>query len=404
MEFGNRRLVVCGLTHKTSTLESRESLQIGAEDVPRANATFFALSGVIESAILSTCNRVEFYFVVRRGTDPFDTVAAFYRDFKGLNVSAQRGLFATRVDRAAADHLFRVAAGIDSMVLGENQILGQVKDAYSSACSVKSAGKVIHRLFHQSFRVGKQVRTETAIGKGACSVSTAVSEMLEPRMSAIRHPMVLFVGVNQMIRLAAKRIAALNGCRLVFVNRTVEKAKKLAAGFDGAGHGLDALAGLLVDADVVISCTSSETPIIDKSIMSGVMERRAAGRLFLVDMSIPRDIEVPKGWHPLVEVYDLDDIKHFVADRQRQRRLAVPDAEEIVDRRLDEFDYWYQHALLEPGYNGWDSALESLRKEELGPILDKLPEDLQGELDRATRRIVDRVVELTKKVKTRQSE
>jgi glutamyl-tRNA reductase len=404
VESSNWRLVVCGLTHKTSSLEQRESFQLGAEELPGASAVFSELSGVLESAILSTCNRVEFYFVASRRDDPFDVVSRFYRKFKGLDVASQRDLFDTKTGRDAADQLFRVAAGIDSMVIGESQILGQVKDAYSSACAVKSAGKVIHRLFHQAFRAGKRVRSETAIGKGACSVSSAVTEMLEDKLKAVGRPTVLFVGVNQMIRLAAKRLSRMNSCRFVFANRTLERARQLAAGFDAEGYGLDALTDLLTRADIVISCTSSDEPIIDQIIMTGVLDRRSSARLILVDMAIPRDIDVPKDWNPLVEVYDLEDIKRFVSDRQQQRQSAVPEAEEIICCRLDEFDYWYQHVLLEPVYNGRGNVLESLREEEIASILKKLPQELQKELNRATRRIVDRVVQVTKKADARQSE
>lgn len=352
MESDNWRLVICGLTHKSSSLEQRESLQLGTEELPGANAMFSGLSGVLESAILSTCNRIEFYFVTRRQIEPFDVVSRFYWKFKGLDVAPHRDLFDTKTGRDAADQLFRIAAGIDSMVIGESQILGQVKDAYSSACAAKSAGKVIHRLFHHSFRVGKRVRSETDIGKGACSVSSAVTEMLEDKLKAVGRPTVLFVGVSQMIRLAAKRLSRMSSCSFVFANRTLKKAQQLAAGFGAEGFGLDALTDLLTRADIVISCTSSDQPIIDQNTMTDVMDRRPTSRLLLVDMAIPRDIDVPKDWHPLVDVYDLEDVKRFVSDRQQQRQSAVPEAEEIIGRRLDEFDYWYQHVLLEPVYNG----------------------------------------------------
>jgi glutamyl-tRNA reductase len=398
------RLVVCGTSHKTSSLEEREPFQLGAEEVPRANAVFGGLPEVMESAILSTCNRVEFYFVTAREREPLDIVEGFYRDFKALDVPSARHLFQAKKGRHAADHLFRVSAGIDSMVVGENQILGQVKDAYSSACAVKSAGKVIHRLFHQAFRVGKRVRSETEVGKGACSVSSAALEMLAEVLDPLDTPTVLLVGVNQMTSLAAKRLRQGEGRQLLFANRTAEKAVEFASGFDADGFGLDQLPGLIAQADVVITCTSSPEPIITQPIMTDALKHRRDSRLVVVDMAIPRDVDIPKDWDPAIEVKDLEDIKRFVDQRQHQRELAIPQAEEIIERRLDEFDYWYGHVLHEPIYNGRASTIDIIREEELAPILEKLPSELRNELNQATRRIVDRVVKVTNRTSVKRSE
>lgn len=404
MTAGGWRLVVCGTSHKISSLEEREPLQLGTEEIPKANALFGGMPEVMESAIVSTCNRVEFYFVTAREREPLDTVEDFYRDFNGLEVSAVRHLFQTKKGRHAADNLFRVAAGIDSMVVGENQILGQVKDAYSSACAVKSAGKVIHRLFHQAFRVGKHVRSETEVGRGACSVSSAALEMLAEVLDPLDTPTVLFVGVNQMTSLAAKRLRQAEGHRLLFANRTAEKAVEFAAGFDADGFGLDRLPELIAQADVVMTCTSSPAPIITQPIMTDALKRRRNNRLVVVDMAIPRDVDIPKDWDPSVEVKDLEDIKRFVDRRQHQRELAIPQAEEIIERRLDEFDYWYGHVLHEPIYNGRANTIDTIREEELAPILEKLPSGLRNEINQATRRIVDRVVKFTNRSAARRSE
>ena len=197
MNPSSKRLVVCGVTHQTSTLEEREPLQVGTDELARANTVFARLPQVTESAIVSTCNRIEFYFVTARDQEPLDIVAAFYKELKGLDLEPYRRLFEARKSTHAAEHLFRVATGIDSMVVGETQIFGQIKDSYASACAVKSAGKVIHRLFHQAFRVGKQVRTDTEMGKGACSVSTATVELLKSKLSIHDRPVILFVDAGR---------------------------------------------------------------------------------------------------------------------------------------------------------------------------------------------------------------
>jgi glutamyl-tRNA reductase len=401
MKSGHWRLVVCGVTHKTSSLKQREPLQLGPDELPGANALFSGLPGVLESAIVATCNRGEFYFTTERKRDPFEIVAAFYDRSKGLDLLPYQQMFQVKKGRHVADHLFRVAAGIDSMVLGENQILGQIKDAYSSACAVKSAGKVVHRLFHQAFRVGKQVRADTDIGKGACSVSTAAVDMIKGKLQTVENPTILFVGINQMINLAAKRLAQSEGCRLLFANRTAEKAVAFAAELGSEGFGLEQIPELMTQADLVVGCTSSSEPIVTREMMSNALTRRAGKRLIMVDMAIPRDFDVPKDWDSAIEINDLEDIERFVADRQSQRELAIPQAEEIIDRRLDEFDYWYKHVLHEPIYNGRTSTLDSIREEELASLLEKIPAELREELDRATRKIVERVVRVTNKSNSR---
>jgi len=400
MQSGNWRLVACATTHKTSSLDEREPLQLGSDEIARANAVFGGLTAVKESAIVSTCNRVEFYFVTGRDSDPVDAVAAFYSEYRGLDLGRHRGHFDVYLEFDAADHLFRVAAGIDSMVLGENQVLGQLKEAYGSACAVKSAGKVIHRLFHQAFRVGKRVRTDTAIGRGACSVSTAAVEMLDETVRSLDRPRFLFIGVNQMIQLAARRLARIEGARLVFANRSEARAAEFAAGFrgvDSSASGLDGLPDLLAAADVVISCTSSPEPVVTGEALERAAATRKGRLQTIVDLAIPRDVEVPAtGLDPSVTVRDLDDVKRFVADRQRQRELAVPRAEEIIDGRLREFAYWYGQVLHEPFYNGGGLLVEEIRREELGSLKNELPPRLQEQLDRATRRLVDRVVKAVK--------
>jgi glutamyl-tRNA reductase len=392
MKPGTWRLVMCEVSHKTSSLEERERLQLSGDEAARANALFGGLPRVMESVVLATCNRVEFYFVAAREEAPFDIVAEFYRNFRDQDISSYQRVFLTRKGTDAIDHLFQVAAGIDSMVLGENQILGQVKDAYSSACAVKSVGKVLHRLFHQAFRVGKQVRSDTEMGQGACSVSSAAIEMLQSRLGTTERPSILFVGVNQMIELAASRLMKAHHSRFYFANRTVEKAVKFAERFDGEGFGLESLCDLLPAVDVVVSCTSSADAVISKELIERSMERRASAKQVLVDLAIPRDIDFPKGADPSVEVYDLEDIKRFQRGQQEIREKAIPHAREIIDQRMSEFNYWFDHVKLEPIYNGASTSYEDIRREEIEPIIRKLPPPLQEELDEASRQLVERIV------------
>ena len=392
------RLVVCGISHKTSSLEQREPLQLGHDEMAKANAAFRNLPGVMESAIVATCNRVEFYFVTEKHNDPYQIVASFYDKMKQIDISHLAEYFYTRRDKHAANHFFRVTAGLDSMVLGENQIHGQVKDAYSSACAVKAAGKVIHRLFHQAFRVGKQVRTDTEMGRGACSVSSASMELLKTKIQEFDKPKVLFVGVNQMVALAARSLDRLDCGPFLFANRTVEKAIEFAAKYDATGHSLDKLPSLLGQVDIVVTCTGSSRPVITGKMIDSLIRMNPGKRLVIMDMAVPRDVEIVKDYNANITLFDLEDVQCFVKDQQRKRELAIPQSEEIIERRLDEFMYWFDHVRHEPAYNGLGDFFEVVRKEEIQPLLNKLPSDIQKEVDLATRRLIDRL--LSAKVRT----
>jgi glutamyl-tRNA reductase len=404
MKPGGWRLVACSITHRTSALEEREPLQIGIGESSEANVLFRGRPEVLESVIVSTCNRVEFYFTTGRENDPIEIVSAFYRQYRNLDISPLESSFRVMRGQEAIDHLFRVAAGIDSMVLGESQILGQIKEAYSAACAVKTVDKVLHRLFHQAFRVGKQVRSDTEMGRGACSVSSAATDMLGSLVTGMERPVILFIGINQMIKLAASSLRSTDHGGFRFANRTAEKAVDFAARYDSPGYGLDALPELLEEADVVMTSTSSPDPILPRRLMDGVGAKRRGRRCIVVDLAVPRDVEDPGSADSPFDVYDLEDIQTYLADQEHRRELAIPQAEEIIEQKKSEFTYWFEHARHEHLYNGRGDTFEQIRREELAPVLDKLPRRLQNELDRASRKLVDRILFVARRTGSEKSE
>lgn len=388
----NWQLVVCGINHKTSKLEEREPLQIGHEELAEADVYMSDLPGIRETVILSTCNRIEFYFVVSKDSVPCQIVSDFYIKFKKRDITGLRDNFYYYTDLDAAEHLFRVTAGIDSMVIGENQIVGQVRDAYRTACTVKSAGKIIHRLFHQTFRIGKQVRSDTELGKGACSVSSATVDMLKSRMTDIENPTVLFVGINRMIGLAASGLHRRGNDHFLFANRTREKAVDFAVKYKATGHALDEIPELIREADIVVSCTSSETPLIN-DITLAYRNGSATRPLIIADMAIPRDVELKED-HPGVTVYDLEDVREHVKNSQEQRVKAIPQAETLIKERLEQFKYWYEHIQHEPAMNGLGETFEQVRRQELGKALDALDDEARETVDRASRRLVEKLLHM----------
>ncbi len=384
---------MCGINHKSASLDRREPLQLGRDDMAHGNATLCDLPGVRESVIVATCNRIEFYMIIERDRKPLDIVTIFYREFKNLDITDMQSDFYLYTGRDAADHLFRVSAGIDSMIVGENQILGQIKDAYSSACAVKSAGKVMHRLFHQAFRAGKQVRSDTELGQGACSISTATIDMLKPKLQAIDHPLILMIGVNQMIALAVSRLKRRGYDRFMFANRTKQAADELAAEHHAEGFGLDDLPALLSRADVVISCTGSPQPIITDKIVEDVFARTPDKHLVIADMAIPRDVEIDTS-RTGIDYYSLDDVKAHAESGQSSRQDAIPDAESLIERKLDQFMYWFDHIRHEPMYNGLTETFEQIRHDEMKRVVKDMPPEVRDTVDRATRRIVERIMQI----------
>jgi glutamyl-tRNA reductase len=376
---------MCGINHKTSQLEQRESLQIGRESMASAHAGLASLPGVQEALIVSTCNRIEFYMVADRKDDPIDLATRFYRRYRDLDITALRENFYVRKGKHAAAHLFRVAAGIDSMVLGENQILGQIKEAYGSACAVKVAGKIMHRLFHQAFRVGKQVRTETDMGKGSCSVSTAAVGLLKSHLDAEARPAVLFVGTSKMIALAASSWSRLHHSRLMFANRTQAASEVLAAKYGASHYSLDDLPSLLAEADIVISCTASPEPIITRDMLQAHLDACPSHKLMIMDMAVPRDVEFDKNG---------DDIQRYVKEQQSIRAAAVPDAERLVDERLSEFAFWYDHVRNEMTPLRTMEDFERVRREDLALLLGDLPEDVRSKVDEQTSRLVQKLAQI----------
>jgi glutamyl-tRNA reductase len=393
MSIGNWNLIVGGINHKTASLEMREPLQISRDEFADVHDRLVDYEEILEAVVLSTCNRIEFYLVLTRGVKPFEIIKRFYSDFKETDISHLENKFYFRKNKHAADQIFRVTSGVDSMVLGENEILGQAKEAYSSACAVKSAGKIIHRLFHQAFRVGKEVRTDTEMGKGACSVSSAAIELLKTRLNEFERPVFLLVGVNQMISLAATSLAKLDYNNFIFANRTRENADLLAKRFRAESHSLDQLDNLLARADVCITCTGSSRPVVTRAMIDEHPESFEKP-LLVLDMAVPRDTDFESDQAKGVEVLDLDNIQKFVRNQQEKRLEAVPEAEKIINHRMNEFMYWFNHVRHEPLYNGLEDTFEEIRQKELSPVFNNLPPDLKDEINRATRSMINKLLQV----------
>jgi len=371
-------LAVCGINHKSATISERAPLALGHEDLAPAHMELMNFETVYEAVAVSTCNRVEYYLVLDREIED---------------------KFSTKKELLAVEHLFGVAGGLDSMVLGESQIFGQIKESYSSACMIKTAGKIIHRLFHQAFRTGKIVRTETNLTGGVSSVSGAAVKMLKERINGNKGLPILFIGANQMIHLAASALHKSGYNNFTFANRTESKAVDLANKYDGKGYALSEIDELIKNTKVIITCTGATEPILDESHLEPAMIEDPDKKLIIMDMAIPRDVaEVPK-FSDRLRIFDLEDVDKYLKENQRKRAEAVPTAEKIVARKLSEFGYWYEHAQNEPLTVRVEYALERIRKEEIAEIAKDLDPETTKKIEDFSLRLIQRLLTTNRRCK-----
>ena len=355
-------LILVGTSHQRAPVELREQLHVEA---PEAGELAGSLAGAGEAVALSTCNRTELYLV-----DP-DPDAAEGRAFAEL--AARAGLSESEIvpslyavrDEAAAVHLFRVAAGLDSLIPGEAQILGQVRAAYEAACGLEAVGTTLHRLFGQALRVGRRVRSETAIGRNPASVSSAAAELAEQALGDLRGRGVLVIGAGKMSDLAAVNLVARGAETVVVANRSPERAQELAERFGGQAVGLQAVEEELEHADVVVSSTSSEGHVLTADVVAGAMRKRGGRPIFFIDIAVPRDLDPKIGALQGCHLYDVDDLERVVETSMAGRREEAVQAETIVAEEGERFREWWRSLDVVPAIASLRARAEAIRLAEL---------------------------------------
>ncbi|MBI5528453.1 MAG: glutamyl-tRNA reductase [Deltaproteobacteria bacterium] len=330
-------LVVAGMNHRTAPLDTREKLSCVPGEERALTKEMIEAAGAAECVVVSTCNRFEAYVAA---ADPASAAKNLERHLcarAGLSpaegaaqVYAKRGVDAVR-------HLFRVASSLDSMVVGEAQILGQLKEAYTRASEYHTNGKTVDRVFHAAFRAAKRVRTETSIAENPVSISHVAVDLAESIFSSLRGRNVLVVGAGKMGELAARRFATKGGMKLVVTNRTAEKAAETAARLGAQSAPFDRLESLLCDADVVISSTAAKGYVVTASMLQGVIRRRHYRPLFLVDIAVPRDIEPAAGRIENVYLYDVDDLQKVADSNLGARSAEIARCEAVVGEEVGAF-------------------------------------------------------------------
>jgi len=374
-------ILVVGLNHKTAPVDARERISFGPDILVGALRSLTGVSGVREGVILSTCNRTEVYCTAAESGD--EPVRAWLGRFQGLEPALILPYLYSYRDGEAVSHLLRVASGLDSMVLGEPQILGQVKTAFQTARDSGAAGKLLCRLFQQSFAVAKQVRTDTAIGSSPVSVAFAAVSLARQIFSDLKDQTALLIGAGETVELAARHLHQHGVGRIIVANRTVERAHGLAAQLDGFAIALTELSHHLPEADIVISSTASPLPVLGKGAVERALKKRRRRPIFMVDLAVPRDIEPEVGELNDVYLYSVDDLQGVVEEGMRSRREAAQQAEEIIELHTGEFLSWLRSLDAMTLIQDYRRNAEALRDEVLENALRRLesgrpPEEVLG--------------------------
>ncbi len=381
-------LFTLGINHRTAPLTVREQLAFHAEELRRALADLASGARVHEAAILSTCNRTELYLEAQSP----QAAIAWLGDYRRLSGAEMAPYLYTHPEREAVRHAFRVASGLDSMVLGEPQILGQMKDAVRIAREVGTLGTTLNKLFQQSFAVAKDVRSTTAIGSNIVSMAAAAVRLAERIFERIADQRVLFIGAGEMIELCATHFAAQKPKQIVVANRTVDRGREIAERFGAAAIRLEEVGERLAQFDIVVSCTASQLPIIGLGLVERAIRARRHRPIFMVDLAVPRDVEVEVGELDDVFFYTVDDLAQVVESGLESRQSAVVDAETIIAARVDAFLSWLQTRENVPVIRSLRDAAERSRRHELEHALKALArgDDPAAVLEQLSQRLTNK--------------
>ena len=381
-------LFTLGINHRTAPLTVREQVAFHAEELRRALSDLMSSGHVHEAAILSTCNRTELYCQADTPQIAIDWLA----DYRRVPAHVIEPYLYAHPDREAVRHAFRVASGLDSMVLGEPQILGQMKEAVRIARESGALGTTLNKLFQSSFAVAKDVRSTTAIGANIVSMAAAAVRLAERIFERIADQNVLFIGAGEMIELCATHFAARDPKQIVIANRTIDRGRALADRFGATAIRLEDVGERLAEFDIVVSCTASQLPIIGLGLVERAIKARRHRPMFMVDLAVPRDVEVEVGGLDDVFLYTVDDLAQVVESGMESRSSAVVDAEAIVSARVDTFLHWLQTRETVPVIRSLRDSAERMRRHEMEHALKLLAkgEDPASVLDQLSQRLTNK--------------
>jgi len=356
-------ILVLGINHTTAPVSVRERAAVTAEGLDTALRDIASRGNVDEATILSTCNRTEIY--CRQDQEDPEQVIRWLCDYHRLRAGDIEPYLYRHPDASAVRHVFRVASGLDSMVLGEPQILGQIKEAFSLAHKLGTTGKILNRLFQQTFTVAKRVRTDTAVGASPVSVAYAAVTLARQIFASLADQTVMMIGAGETIELTARHLKENGVKHLIVANRTLERAQALAGDYSAEAISLSELPSRLHEADIVISSTASTLPILGKGAVEQALKRRRRRPMFMVDLAVPRDIEEQVSELTDVYLYTVDDLQEVIHENLESRRAAAEEAEQIIDVQTGEFMRWLKSLDAVPTIRALRERVEGFAQAEL---------------------------------------
>ncbi|MBT8339745.1 MAG: glutamyl-tRNA reductase [Desulfatitalea sp.] len=385
------KLLLMGLNHKTAPVDIRECLAFTEADARMGLDRLAGDPAVEEALIVSTCNRVELLLVVADADRAVASAKGVLGQIKQLPLTDFEPSLYVHRGQDAIRHLFRVAASLDSMVVGEPQILGQMKNAYRLAAEQKSTGVILNRLLHRTFFTAKRIRTETGIGDHAVSISYAAIELARKIFGELSARQVLLIGAGEMAELAVEHLIRQHTGRIFVANRTLERAVSLATRYKGHAICMEEVADHLSRVDIIISSTGATGYVLSHGDMKGIMRRRRNRPLFFIDIAVPRDIDPLINTINNVYVYDIDDLNEVVDDNVQDRRREAVKAERIVDEAVIQFRQWYRGLGVVPVIKALRAKLHASARAELEKTVGQMPHFTEDDR-RAMTRMMDALV------------
>ncbi len=375
-------IVDIGMNHKTAPVELRELVAFGGHNIDEVMNSIGSIQDIKESMVLSTCNRVEILFTTDKEKEAKESVIEFLSHVSGIKKEELGSTLYIYDNEEAIRHIFRVGASLDSMIVGEPQILGQVKEAYRIAVNHKSSSVILNRLMHRTFSLAKKIRTETDISGSAVSVSFAAVELGKKIFGDLQGKEVLLIGAGEMAELAATYLLNNRIAKILVANRTFSRAVELADHFHGKAISFEEISDQLLVVDVVITSTASPEPVISLNQVKNTMRRRKNRPLFFIDIAVPRDVEPQVNGIENVFVYDIDDLTGIVESNINKRKGEAVKAERMVDQEVIKFSEWFKTLDVVPTIVALKDKCENIRQMELKKTLSSLddltPEQRKG--------------------------
>ena len=388
-------IVVVGLSHKSATVEIREKVAFSPNQIEKPLAELIKLEGIIEGVIVSTCNRVEIYATTRDIAGGIARIKRFMADYHHLAFETLEPHLYSYHAESAIRHVFRVASSLDSMVVGEPQILGQIKTSYGYAAEFKSSGIILNRFLHKAFSVAKRVRTETKIASSAVSVAFAAVELAKKILGDLSDKTVMLIGAGEMCELAAKHFLNSGAKGVMVTNRTFERAERLAEEFGGEAVHFESLFEHLHRADIVLSSTGAPHCIIGPKDVEDVVKRRKSKPIFFIDIAVPRDIDPKVDNVENAYLFTVDHLQDIVQANLAQRNMEAEKAEEIIDQEIGQFHKWLSTLEVTPTIVALRNRFDEIRRAELEKTIagwKEMPPDAEKRLEALTAAMMNKLL------------